>query len=191
MLRCRRRRARRPTSRRPGEPRGPRALQPASGPARVCPPDDPRRPDRRLRARERGRSRRHEHTPGIEGRARCRGCGSPAGACGLQPDPDEHDPRCLAVGTGGELTHVAPQPDGWCAPVTGRVGAGTYAYQVRHAYGSQLEIVSTGTAGPSRAGWRRPTTPTTGSPPARTCEPAAASRGTPRLGRSSSTATRR
>jgi type II secretory pathway pseudopilin PulG len=64
--------------------------------------------------------------------------------------PTNATARCLAVGTGGELTHVAPQPDGWCAPVTGRVGAGTYAYQVRHAYGNQLEIVATGTAGTVR-----------------------------------------
>ncbi len=51
---------------------------------------------------------------------------------------------CLGV-TNGTLILTTKWEDGWCPPVTGTVGEGTYSYRVTPA-GSAMSVVSTGTA---------------------------------------------
>lgn len=54
---------------------------------------------------------------------------------------------CLFEGAGGQLYSSAPEPDGWCAPVTGSVDEGTYSYRTRPTSDESVEIVSTGSDG--------------------------------------------
>ena len=52
---------------------------------------------------------------------------------------------CLTPGAGGLLYPSSAQADGWCEPITGNAGSGTYSYRVRppDAQGD-VEVVSTG-----------------------------------------------